>query len=92
MRRMVLAAAALLALVSTAGAQLSMPGRTITLVVTVAAGGGTDARYLPCISHAILVQVTSQYRHSLKRTNSHYYLELRLVQARLHVASSLLKR
>ncbi len=42
MRRMVLAAAALLALVSTAGAQLSMPGRTITLVVTVAAGGGTD--------------------------------------------------
>ena len=43
MRRMVLAAAALLALVSTAGAQLSMPGRTITLVVTVAAGGGTDA-------------------------------------------------
>ena len=43
MRRMVLAAAALLALVSAAGAQLSMPGRTITLVVTVAAGGGTDA-------------------------------------------------
>jgi hypothetical protein len=30
MRRTVLAAAALLALVSTAGAQLSMPGRTIT--------------------------------------------------------------
>ena len=43
MRRMVLAAAALLALVSAAGAQPTMPGRTITLVVTVAAGGGTDA-------------------------------------------------
>jgi tripartite-type tricarboxylate transporter receptor subunit TctC len=38
-----LAAAALLALVSAAGAQLSTSGRTITLVVTVAAGGGTDA-------------------------------------------------
>ena len=43
MRLMVLAAAALLALVSAAGAQPSMSGRTITLVVTVAAGGGTDA-------------------------------------------------
>src|SRR4029079_4774283 len=43
MRRMVLAAAALLALGSAAGAQPSMSGRTITLVVTVAAGGGTDA-------------------------------------------------
>ena len=43
MRPMVLAAVALLALGSTAGAQLSTAGRTITLVVTVAAGGGTDA-------------------------------------------------
>jgi len=41
MRRVVLAAAVLLALVSAAGAQVT--GRTITLVVTVAAGGGTDA-------------------------------------------------
>ena len=47
MRRMVLAAAALLALVSTAGAQPSDgPGRHHHLVVTVAAGGGTDAMAL----------------------------------------------
>ena len=43
MRLMVWAAAALLAMVSAAGAQPSTTGHTITLVVTVAAGGGSDA-------------------------------------------------
>ena len=41
--RMVLAAVLWLAFGSAAGAQLSIPARTITLVVTVAAGGGSDA-------------------------------------------------